>query len=112
VLVADGDLREPAPSATAPTTAAVQLDVAVRMASIVIERLVPALKGADRDHVHRALTAVAEALDVTLRAAGASDEQRRAADETLLRVASIAQGDSTEIRPGRKVPWWRRPHPS
>jgi SOS-response transcriptional repressor LexA len=111
VLVADRDLCQPARSATAPTTATDQIDVAVRMASIVIERLVPALKGADRDHVHRALTAVAEALDVTLRTAGASDEQRRAADETLLRVASIAQGDSTEIRPGRKVPWWRHPHP-
>jgi hypothetical protein len=111
VLVADEDLRGPAPSTTASTAAAVQVDAAVRMASVVIERLVPALKGADHEHVHRALSAVADALDVTLRAAGASDEQRRAADDTILRVASIALGDSPEIRPGRRVPWWRRPHP-
>jgi hypothetical protein len=111
VLLADEELHQPAPSTTASTTSAVPLDVVVRMASVVIERLVPVLKGADKEHVHRALSAVAEALDVTLRTVGASDEQRRAADETLLRVASIAQGDSAEIRPGRKVPWWRRPRP-
>ena len=110
VLVAADELREPAPSTTASATTTVQVDAAVRMASIVIERLVPALKGADHEHVHRALSAVAEALDVSLRIAGASDKQRLAADDTILRVASIALGDSPEIRPGRKVPWWRRPH--
>ena len=114
VLVAADELREPAPSTpstTASATATVHVDAAVRMASVVIERLVPALKGVDHEHVHRALGAVAEALDVSLRSAGASDEQRKAADDTILRVASIALGDSPEIRPGRKVPWWRRPHP-
>ncbi len=111
VLVPDEELRGAAPSVAAPAPAAMNVDGAVRMASVVIERLVPALKGADREHVHRALNAVAEALDVTLHMAGASDAQNRAAHEALLRVASIALGDSPEIRPGRKVPWWRRPRP-
>jgi hypothetical protein len=111
VLLPDEDLRDAAPSTTAPTTAIVTIDGAVHLASVVIERLVPALKGADHEHVHRALGAVAEALEVTLRMAGASDEQRRAADDAILRVASIARGDNPEIRPGRKVPWRRRPRP-
>lgn len=116
VLVPDEALRPAAPAAAASvrdaaTTTAVTIDASVRMASVVIERLVPALEGADHTLMHRALMAVAAALEVTLRGAGASEEQRQAARDTLLRVASVAQGDSAEIRPGRKVPWWRRPPP-
>jgi DNA-binding Lrp family transcriptional regulator len=109
VLVPDAELCDSASKAAAPGTADVTLAVAVRMASVAIERLVPALRGAGHEPLHRAFGAVAEALDVTLRASGASYEQRTGARETLLRVASIAQGASTEIRPGRKLAWWRRP---
>lgn len=99
----------PAVSTESTTTgAASDVAAAVRLASVVIERMVPALRGADPEHVHRAVRAVVEALEVTLRAAGASDEQRAATQETILRVASIARGDSTEARPGRKLAWWRR----
>jgi len=34
----------------------------------------------------------------------------RAWSQTFFRAASIALGDSAELRPGRKLPWWRRPH--
>jgi hypothetical protein len=110
VLVCDDDLRGESPTAAAPATD-VTSEVAVRMASVVIERLVPVLEGAGHEQLDSALGAVFEALEITLREAGASDEQWRSAQDTLLRVTSIARGDSSEIRPGRKVPWWRRPRP-
>lgn len=112
VLVPEESLRPAAPAKNAggrdPASA---IDASVRTASVVIERLVPALEGADVEHLHRALSAVAEALDVTLHGAGATEKQRRSARDTLLRIAAAAQGDSAETRPGRKLPWWRRPRP-
>jgi hypothetical protein len=72
---------------------------------------VPELKGVERERLHRALFSVLESTEVVLRAAGASDKDQRAAKDTLVRVASIAMGDSTETAPGRKLPWWRCPPP-
>ena len=113
MLLSVAELRDSTPTTTAPAPAGAAHDVeaAARMASVVIERLLPALRGADHEHVHGAGRAVVEALDVTLRAVGASDAERGAARETTLRVASIARGDSTETRPGRHLPWWLRPRP-
>ncbi len=111
VLLSDEELRGSSPATATPATAAMTPEAAVQMASIVIERLVPALKGADDEHLDRALSAVAESLDIVLSMAGSSDDQRKAGWAALCRVASIAQGDSTETRPGRKLAWWRRPFP-
>jgi hypothetical protein len=84
------------------------VDIAVRVASAAIEGLVPALKGVEDDRLHAALNAVADALELTLTAEGATEEQRRGAEETIVRVAKIAQGHSSETRPGRRLPWWQR----
>jgi DNA-binding MarR family transcriptional regulator len=81
---------------------------AVRFASLVVERLVPALKGASEEHRWGALDAVLAALDATCTAAGATAEQRRSAQKALRRVALIAQGRSPETAPGRRQVWWRK----
>jgi hypothetical protein len=81
---------------------------AVHLASLVIERLVPALKDATDQQLWRAFEAVSSAVEVVTIAAGASDDERREAQGTLQRVALIAQGRSPEVRPGRRLPWWRR----
>ncbi len=109
VLLPDAELREPAaPSRKRQAPRDVDAGPQVRLASAVIERLVPALRGAVQD-LGPALNAVLEALDVELRAAGTTDEQRDAAANALVRAASIAQGTSPETRPGRRLPWWRAP---
>jgi hypothetical protein len=81
---------------------------AIRLASLVIERLVPALKDATDEQLWRALDAVSSAVDVVSVAGGASADERRKAQATLQRVALVAQGPSPETRPGRRLPWWRR----
>jgi len=96
-------LVPPAQESTAvPTTTSAAVADAVRVASLVIERLVPALKGADEVHLHRALDAVAAAVDVACITAGAPDDQRAEALESLLRVVLIARGMSPEGGPGRR----------
>jgi hypothetical protein len=54
--------------------------------------------------MHAALSAVADALELTLTAEGATEKQRRDAEDTNVRVASIAQGRNSETRPGRRLP--------
>jgi len=80
----------------------------IQLASLVIERLVPALKDATDEQLWRALEAVRSAVDVVCIARGASTDERRGAEATLQRVALVAQGRSAETRPGRRLPWWRR----
>ena len=41
--------------------------------------------------------------------AGASTKQRKDAHTTLQRVVSLAHGTSLETKPGRRLPWWRKP---
>jgi LexA DNA binding domain len=84
------------------------VSAAVRFASLVVERLVPALKGVSEEHRWRALDAVLAALDATCVTAGATAEQRQGAQAALRRVALIAQGMSPETAPGRRQPWWRK----
>lgn len=101
-------LIPPAEASTAvPDSPTATVADALRLASLVIERLVPALKGADEVHLHRALDAVAAAVDVACVTAGASDGQRAEALESLRRVVLIARGMSPESGPGRRV-WARR----
>ncbi len=101
-------LVPPAVASTAvrdsPTAAVADV---LRVASLVIERLVPALKGAEEDHLHRALDAVAAAVHVACVTAGASDGQQADALESLRSVVLIARGMSPESGPGRRV-WARR----
>lgn len=100
--------QEPAASRATATEAAVSQ--AVQMASMLVERLVPALKGHDEDALWKALDVIAETLKATCTAAGASPAQLQKAQQTLRRVASIALGASTETRPGRRLPWWQKLH--
>jgi hypothetical protein len=81
---------------------------AVHLASLVIERLVPALKDATEQQLWGALEAVSSAVEVVSIAGGASADERREAQAALQRVALVAQGRSPETRPGRRLPWWRR----
>jgi SOS-response transcriptional repressor LexA len=79
VLVPDEALCQPAPAKAATKAAATAYEVAayettayeatVRMASAAVERLVPALAGADSDHLYGALGAVKEALAIALQGA-------------------------------------------
>jgi hypothetical protein len=98
---ADGSARSPAGDSP-------EFRMAVTLASAIIERLVPALKGVEQERLFGALAAVGDALDTVCRGAGVSAAARREAAATLLRVASIAQGVSPETRPGRRLPWWQR----
>jgi len=86
-----------------------QVETALMTASLVVERLVPALEGAELELLCRALDAVAAALDIACTTAGTTPKRRREVQDTLVRVAQLAQGTSPEIRPGRKLPWWSRP---
>lgn len=96
-------------TARAPETARDHdVATAVGLASLVVERLVPALKGVSEEHRWRALDAVLAALDATCLRAGATAEQRQGAQAALRRVALIAQGMSPETAPGRRQPWWRK----
>jgi len=88
---------------------ATDVTAAVQMAGLVVERLVPVLKSAGDPLLHGALDAVSAALETTLKVAGASEDQEREAQDSLRRVALVAQGMSPETRPGRRHPWWRRP---
>jgi hypothetical protein len=101
--------RDAATTARAPESArGHDVAAAVGLASLVVERLVPALKGVSDEHHWRALDAVLAALDVACTAAGATTEQRQGAHAALRRVALIAQGMSPETAPGRRQPWWRK----
>jgi hypothetical protein len=97
---------EPSPDRTASGNTDVK--AATHLASLVIERLVPALKGVSEQQMWSALDAVRGALETVCLAAGASADERKEAHATLQRVALIAQGMSPETRPGRKLPWWRK----
>ena len=105
--------EEPSAGAEPPTGRAASrstdVKAATQLASLVVERLVPALKGASEQHLWSALGAVREALEASCLAVGASAREREQASATLLRVALIARGMSPETRPGRKLPWWRKP---
>ena len=82
--------------------------VAAHMADLIIERLVPALKGASEEHHWRALDAISQALEIACIEAGSPADERREIQDNLRRVVMIARGMSLETRPGRKLPWWRR----
>jgi hypothetical protein len=80
-----------------------EIECAVRVGCMTIERLVPALKGIDEVHLHAALGAVRDAVDVALVTAGATDEQRDDAFDDIRRTAITAQGMVPERgRPGRR----------
>lgn len=97
----------PQPSHVVPDGPAAGVADAVRFASLVIERLVPTLKGLDAADLDRAIDAVAGSLDVACVTAGASDHQRADAMDALRRVVLIARGRSPEGGPRRWV-WTRR----
>jgi len=97
------------PPASRSASRSTDVKAATQMGSLVIERLVPALKGASEQHLRSALDAVSGALETACLASGASTDERKEAHATLQRVALIAQGMSPETRPGRKLPWWRKP---
>lgn len=86
----------------------IEVATAVQLASLVIERLVPALQAVDERQLSSALDAVSDALETVCLAAGAPDDQRKQAQATLRRIALIAQGMSPETRPERKLPGWCR----
>lgn len=67
-----------------------QVEPAIQMGSLVVERLVPALRDQPSPVLHAALDAVTDALQIAL--AGRSDAERRDATEALYRTARIAQG--------------------
>ena len=108
VIVPEGPIAGTKPRAgrTAPRDTGTR--AAIHLASLVIERLVPALKDATDQHLWGALDAVSSAVEVVSVAGGASADERREAQATLRRVALVAQGLSPETRPGRRLPWWRR----
>jgi hypothetical protein len=81
---------------------------AIHLASLVIERLVPALKDATDEQLWGALDAVNSAVEIVSIAGGGSADERREAQAALQRVALVAQGRSSETRPGRRLPWWQR----
>jgi SOS-response transcriptional repressor LexA len=101
--------RGRAASADPPASASSAASLATHLATLVIERLVPALKGASEEHLHSALDAVGAALEIVCVEAGAPPDERQSAQADLRRVALIARGMSPETRPGRRLPWWRRP---
>jgi hypothetical protein len=109
VIWAEAPAVRAEPPASRPASGNADVKAATRMASLVIERLVPALKGASEQHLRSALEAVSGALETVCLASGAPADEREEAHATLLRVASIAQGRSPETRPGRKLPGWRKP---
>lgn len=111
VVVPRERLEQPEPRASKPAAPdhAGEVQAVGRMACMVVERLVPALKEVDTDHLYRALDAVRDALETACLAAGASAAERKQVHDALLRAAMIAQGDSPETRPGRRLPGWRRP---
>ena len=96
-------------TAAQASTHAATIATTTALATVIIERLVPALAGIEQSYLHSALDAVAQSVHVVLSGAGASDAERRQVDQTLRRTASIAQGFSSETRPGRKLPWWQKP---
>lgn len=93
-------------SAAAPSTER-EIEAAVRLGSMTIERLVPAMKGLEHRFLHDALNAVTGAVDIAIVTAGGTEEQREDAFEALRRTAITAQGMVPESGPkGRR--WVRR----
>ena len=101
-----GEVKPREPSAQAHSE---KVKTILDVATLVLERLVPTLRGVEFGAKNNAIRSVHEALDVALRAAGATEEERDRADDVFTRVASSAVGDSAETRPGRKLAWWRQP---
>jgi hypothetical protein len=110
VLLPEDGAEAKLPAAAGPVTKRSEVDTAVLTASLVVERLVPALARAERELLWQALDAVAAALNVACSSVGATPAQLRDAQATLVRVAQVAQGVSPEVRPGRRTPRWSRQH--
>jgi SOS-response transcriptional repressor LexA len=100
---------EAGPHHPAPASDSAEVATAVRLATLVIERLVPALQGVGEQQRRSALDAVRQALEIVCLAAGTPSDVRQRAQATLERVALIAQGRSPETRPGRKLGRRRQP---
>jgi DNA-binding transcriptional MocR family regulator len=101
--------KDAAPTPTAPSpTAPSSTTGAVHLGALVLERLLPALKGADEQHIRNALDAVAAAVDVACVEAGADEKQRDEARDALRRVVLTARGIPTEQGPRRRSIWTRR----
>jgi repressor LexA len=106
---APAEPKSPAAAAFAHASLNTGARIAAHMADLIIERLVPALRGASEEHHGRALDAISQALEIACIEAGSSVDEHRELQDHLRRVAMIARGMSLETRPGRKLPWWRRP---
>ncbi len=61
------------------------------MAVATVERLIPALRGADHVHVRDAIDAVRMALEMACADAGASADERKLARASLARAVALAQ---------------------
>jgi hypothetical protein len=108
VLLPEEAPRKEVPEAGGVRTENQPVETAVLTASLIVERLVPALAGAERELLWKALDAVAAALEVACEGAGATPAQRREAHATLVRVAHVAQGASPEVGPTRRVAQWTK----
>jgi hypothetical protein len=109
VIVAEETIASPEPGGRRTPPRDAEMKATVHLASLIVERLVPALKDATEEHRWAALDVVASAVELVLASAGASSDERSTARATLQRVAMVAQGRSPETRPGRRLPWWQRP---
>ena len=89
--------KPPSKTTTAPQEQ--EIRAATNMASLVIERLVPALQGERNKQLWSALDAVAAALRAACLAAGASKKQQDEAQDTIHRIALIAQGMNPDAGP-------------
>jgi hypothetical protein len=104
VIVPEEPGVSPEPSAARAAPQDGDMKAAVHLACLVIERLVPALKGATDTQLRSAFDAVSSAVEVVALATGASASEQREAQAALLRAALIARGMSPETRPGRTCP--------
>lgn len=68
------------------------IEAAVLLGSLIIERIVPALKPFGRDPLNATLSALAKAIDLAVVRAGGTEQDRDAAFESLRRTALTAQG--------------------
>jgi SOS-response transcriptional repressor LexA len=93
---------EAQPHRPAPASGTAEVATAVQLASLVIERLVPALQGVSAEQRRSALDAVSQALEIVCLAAGASPAERQEARATIEQVARVAQGMAPEAVPGHK----------
>jgi hypothetical protein len=103
VLVSDDDLRE-GPPPRRQRKGDVDTTVQVRTPSLVMERLLPALRDIAGEHLIRAVNAVVEALDVELQAAGASEDQRQARVRPSSRSPPSRRGSALRRGPADGCP--------